>query len=272
MRCCAVLPFTMSVHQASTIMAPFPQALFVGTRPLAARCLRHLIDVVGRSNISAVLTLPKNADRWWRAESAEEVSDVAEAYSIPLISESELVNTDFDLLLCVYWGTIFDDAVLTRPGRRCYNLHTAPLPDYRGSLSYSHAIINGDTHYGATMHRMSYQVDRGDVIGDVRFPILTTDTARSLYDQTVRYSYLLFCQLLEAILLDVCMPVSQVVVTARTGREPRYYSSRSLDAMRVRPDVLPDRPRLETLHRALTFPPRFYPPTWLDEALDRRSY
>lgn len=252
-------------------METIPKIVFVGTRPLAASCLGYLADRVGTDAIKGVLTIPRGTYGWWKNEGKPEVWEVAEAKALPLIDETDLTKLDYDLLFCVYWGTIFKDDVLNRPSMGCFNLHTAPLPDYRGCFSYSHAILNDDTHYGSTFHKMHRRTDHGDIIGWTRFPIETKDTARSLYDKTVQHSFPLFVDVLEKILDRTIKLISQDEISQQTGRMPRYYNNKSLEPFYLKPEVILNIEGLLRLQRALTFPPRFAPPDWLKPMIETQT-
>lgn len=44
------------------------------------------------------------------------------------------------------------------------NVHLAPLPRYRGRHPLHWALINGETEFGLTIHRMSPEIDAGDIL------------------------------------------------------------------------------------------------------------
>ncbi len=60
------------------------------------------------------------------------------------------------------------------------NFHPAPLPEYGGRNVAYHAIMNESENFGATMHYMNEEFDRGDIIECQRFAIEKTDTAGDL--------------------------------------------------------------------------------------------
>jgi methionyl-tRNA formyltransferase len=250
-------------------MTAVESIVFVGTRPLAADCLEHLAGSCKRLGIRirGVVTKPRGSIGWWSKDGRPEVWQVAERLGLPLMSEDALVESDHDVLICVYWATIFSAEILARAKRYNINLHTAPLPEYGGCHSYSHAILNGDTEYGTTLHFMSPRVDRGDIIHVRRLPIFGDDTARTLYDRTIRESLAMFKECLPSILEGSAIGVPQAEICERTGKPSRYYRDDSLEPHRALPREHLSAARAEVIRRALTFPPRFMPPLHVAAAL-----
>ena len=68
-------------------------------------------------------------------------------------------------------------------GRRCYNFHPGILPQYRGSGSFSWSLIKNNTHSGVTLHEIDGDIDHGDIIKIVMWPITPEDTAGTLYNK-----------------------------------------------------------------------------------------
>jgi len=62
------------------------------------------------------------------------------------------------------------------------NIHPAPLPEYGGRNVAYHAIINEETHFGATIHYMNEEFDRGDIIETRKFEFSFGTTAGDLYN------------------------------------------------------------------------------------------
>lgn len=57
------------------------------------------------------------------------------------------------------------------PDRTWINFHPAPLPEYRGRNVAYHAIMNGETEFGATLHYVDKTFDTGDIIDIRKFMI-----------------------------------------------------------------------------------------------------
>jgi len=143
-----------------------------------------------------------------------------------------------DFTISVLWPHIITPEQLAE--RHYLNLHPAPLPEYRGCNSYAHAIINGETEYGVSLHYMNEGVDTGPIIASPRFPILPDDTGKSLYDRAQIEALSMF-ESLWPILKDGLPPATT------QPSEGRYYRRDSLLPYFGSPDP--------TVRRALTFPP-----------------
>lgn len=242
-----------------------PQSiLFVGTRTLSVRCLRFLVETVGRERILGVLTLPKNERGWWsRCEEGPELWEAAETLDLPLLDESALTSSNYDLLLSVLWERIFPPAVLQRPRHGAINLHPAPLPDMRGSATRSQAILSGRTSYGVSLHYMVQRVDEGDLLGVSRFPILPSDTAADLDLRTMQYGYPLFCETWLRLQDGSAVRRPQAEVASRLGIQPQCYKVNSIDTYLQLPETSLSDSEIDRRMRALTFPPKLSPPLWL---------
>jgi methionyl-tRNA formyltransferase len=70
---------------------------------------------------------------------------------------------------------------------RCgaYNMHGSLLPKYRGRVPINWAIIKGERHTGATLHRMVAKPDAGEMVAQQSVPILPDDTALEVFQKVV---------------------------------------------------------------------------------------
>ena len=109
----------------------------------------------------------------------------ATAHRVPCVSSiSELPPAvrleEIDYLFNILSGKILHSDVLRAPRGFCVNFHDGPLPAYAGVNATSWAIFNGETAHGVTWHVMTEEVDAGDVLKQVHFPIGPGETALSL--------------------------------------------------------------------------------------------
>jgi len=66
----------------------------------------------------------------------------------------------------------------------CWNLHKSRLPHYRGMAPNFHALLEGATTVGATLHIVAQRLDAGDILTQVEVSVLKTDTVYSLNRKT----------------------------------------------------------------------------------------
>lgn len=86
-----------------------------------------------------------------------------------------------NVLLSVYYRNIIRENILDTVQWRAMNLHPSLLPDYKGCLSSVHALLNAEEETGYTFHYVTPEVDAGNILLQERMPILSEDTAFSLY-------------------------------------------------------------------------------------------
>ncbi len=72
---------------------------------------------------------------------------------------------------------------LLAAGEVALNFHPGSA-DYPGTGCYNFALYEGAAEYGAVCHHMKAKVDTGDIVREVLFPILPTETVESLKFRT----------------------------------------------------------------------------------------
>ena len=228
----------------------------LGSRPLSHRCLK-LMDQHPEVDVKAVVTYPEDHDGWWDGS----LYDVATDLGYPVVDEADLFDYDLDYLVSTLYFNILDEELLSHPTHGGLNLHQAELPRYRGSNTFSHAIMNARDddywEYGTTFHFMSPEVDAGDIVARNFVDIEETDTSKSLYKKIEDASVELFFEMLPKM-------VSGEVLELRTPQEEfdgesYFYSKESLDGEKhISLDNLSDPDSEAELFdqiRALDFPP-----------------
>lgn len=115
-----------------------------------------------------------------------------------------------------------------------FDLHPGPLPEYRGSFARTHAILNGEKSFGVTVHYLSERVDRGDIIGELQFPVLSSETALSLDTRAQLYGYALFCEVWLRLLDGSVSCRSQDELIAQEKRKACFYPMRKMTAFWIR--------------------------------------
>jgi methionyl-tRNA formyltransferase len=91
-----------------------------------------------------------------------------------------------DWLLCIGCTVILPPRLLALFGGHALNCHPGPLPEYAGLHVHQWAIRNGETEFGATVHRLEPRLDAGPIVASTRFPIRDEDTGFSLFHRTQR--------------------------------------------------------------------------------------
>ncbi len=112
-----------------------------------------------------------------------------------------------DLVISFYNPVIFPADFIEQVRWGVLNIHPGPLPEYRGCHPVEHAVLDGATEFGATLHLCDSGIDTGPIIDEERIPITTLDTARTLWSKVDD---------LAMLLLKRTLP--RVVEAARDGR------------------------------------------------------
>ena len=108
------------------------------------------------------------------------------------------MNLNYDLLISMNY-----DKRITAPLEReipCFNIHLSPLPKYAGYNQFYWAIRNDEKNWGITLHQIVYEFDKGDIAQQITFPISQGETARSLFDKSLKYIPILIDKNIEELL------------------------------------------------------------------------
>jgi len=109
---------------------------------------------------------------------------------------------------------------------RYYNFHPAILPNYAGVNCPSWALINQESEYGVTLHKLVPEVDAGEIIEIRKFPLAPDDTAETLYNKAEKYLFLMFKKWFPLLLSSGPKGIEQ------NRSERRVYKRKDLDAQK----------------------------------------
>ncbi|AOX00349.1 hypothetical protein BJP34_13585 [Moorena producens PAL-8-15-08-1] len=131
----------------------------------------------------------------------------AKEREIPCISFNQnlvdfLSQVPFDYLFSIYNLKILPAEILNLPSRGAINLHNALLPKYGGLYATSWAIFNGENVHGLTWHWMTQGIDEGDIIKQIKLPILESETAFTLNIKCYDAALESFPELIDALAFD----------------------------------------------------------------------
>ncbi len=230
--------------------------VFMGEKPFAAKCLEHLLrkdcEIIG------ICTRKKTENVWWGKQI---IREIAEKNNIPIVGRKEILDLKPEIILSVLYPFVIEEGIL-KPTRyekasnfSC-NLHLAPLPEYKGCNCGSHALMNGDTKYGATLHELTARLDGGRIIDKRYFELELEDTAKTLYEKVCDLGYKIFKDNMKNILSGNV----QFHESYDDGSKP--YPRDSLKNKQI--PKIENRKRVYDFVRALDFPP-FEPAYFLDK-------
>lgn len=96
----------------------------------------------------------------WCREKHITVYDNDMLYSI--LAEGNL--PPFDLAISNTYGRLIKKPVIDHVKGKIFNVHCAPLPEYKGMFVYNWGIFNGETQWTVTAHYVNERFDEGDII------------------------------------------------------------------------------------------------------------
>lgn len=145
-------------------------------------------------------------------------ADVARRHGIPVYRPKNINDRAFltvlsrdiqpDVIVSVAASQIFKKDILNLPRCGCINVHTAPLPRYRGMLPTFWVLLNGEKETAVTVHYMTGKLDDGDIVRQQAVPIAPEDSLDSLIRKTKRIGVEVLLEALEEIEQGavVCQP------------------------------------------------------------------
>lgn len=148
--------------------------------------------------------------------------------------------------------------LLGAPGLEFFNIHNGLVERCRGvsEISVFFALLDGSTHYGATLHRIDSGIDTGPAIAQERFSVSEQDAFRTLMTRSLATCLELF--------QDHCMAIlhREFSYLDLDRSRSKQYSYKTLpEALRFRSG--PSWRRAEDLGPYRAFFPRLA--QWLDE-------
>lgn len=88
-----------------------------------------------------------------------------------IYSYQDKLEGQLDMIYSNIYPQLIKRELLAIPQKGAINFHPAPLPEYRGVFGYNFAIFNEENEYGVSVHKLSGEFDRGDIIEVERFKI-----------------------------------------------------------------------------------------------------
>ena len=162
----------------------------MGTPALAAHILDRMIAANDRRfAVVAVVTQPDEPRGRGMRLTPSEVAAVAARHHLPTLKPRKVRTTEFvaelksfalDLLVVAAYGRILPDDVLAAPRLMPINVHASLLPRHRGAAPIEGAILAGDRETGATIMRITSQMDAGPMLLKRSIAIAPDETQGSL--------------------------------------------------------------------------------------------
>ena len=112
-------------------------------------------------------------------------------FSIPVYNIKKINNQVMDkiqqispdLIISLSATQVFSDKLLNLPGEGCINLHSGPLPYYRGLFPTFWQLFNEEKEIGLTVHFMDKNIDGGKILLQGKVQVSPDDSLFSLLDR-----------------------------------------------------------------------------------------
>ena len=107
---------------------------------------------------------------------------------------------DPGLLVLAGFMRILGSAFVARYAGRMVNIHPSLLPAFTGLDTHQRAIDAGCRVAGATVHRVTADLDLGPILGQAAVPVLPGDTARTLAQRVLAQEHRLYPRVVAELL------------------------------------------------------------------------
>ncbi|MBS4172466.1 methionyl-tRNA formyltransferase [Bacillus sp. FJAT-49736] len=190
--------------------------VFMGTPDFSVPVLERLIQ--DGYNIAAVVTQPDRPVGRKRLLTPPPVKVAAQKYNIPVyqpekikdpVELDKVLSLNPDLVVTAAFGQILPKQLLDAPKYGCINVHASLLPELRGGAPIHYAILQGKEKTGITIMYMAEKLDAGDIISQVKVPILDSDHVGSLHEKLSEAGANLLSETLPKLLKNEITPIKQ---------------------------------------------------------------
>ena len=97
---------------------------------------------------------------------------------------------------------ILTPGFVARYAGRLINIHPSLLPAFTGLHTHQRAIDMGCRFAGATVHRVTTELDHGDILDQAVVPVLPGDTAATLAARVLAQEHLMYPRVVERLIAD----------------------------------------------------------------------
>jgi methionyl-tRNA formyltransferase len=167
--------------------------VFFGTSRFAVPALEKLLASAHR--VMAVVTQPDRPAGRGQEMRGGPVKEVAVVRGAYLFQPENCNEYEFlrelralspDAIVVVAYGQKLGNNILQLPRFYCLNIHPSLLPRYRGPAPVARAILNGDSHAGVCILKVTEKMDAGPLLGVARVPVPPEATTSDLEEELAR--------------------------------------------------------------------------------------
>jgi methionyl-tRNA formyltransferase len=204
--------------------AAFPAGFFDARRIKTTLALYGPLSTAARTVQMAWASVRGGAVHRLFASRGIPVRDIADVNAPEFLDD--LRRLGVDLIVSLNTPQRLKRPILQLPVLGCVNVHFGMLPRYRGLMPVFHALMNGESSFGVTVHVMDEKLDNGDILVQRAVPIEPGDTLDSLYPKGFAAASELLAET-----IDACAR-GALVRHPNSEAEKTYYSYPSKDLIR----------------------------------------
>lgn len=155
------------------------------------------------------------------------IRHIAEAYGIKVMYVNNVNNYNFlehlkkmkiDLIISVAASQKFYNELLNLPTWGCINIHSSPLPKYRGMMPNFWVLYNKEEETAVTIFKMNENLDDGEIILQKKVKIVNNETLDSLIIKTKKLSVKMLIEVIRRI------KESTIMLKPNDRSKASYYS------------------------------------------------
>ncbi len=121
-----------------------------------------------------------------------------EAFDAALMTEVDTHQPD--LVVLAGFMRILTPSFVTHYAGRLINIHPSLLPAFPGLNTHARALEMGCKFAGATVHRVTTELDHGDILAQAVVPVLPNDTSDTLAARVLTQEHLIYPRAVERLL------------------------------------------------------------------------
>jgi folate-dependent phosphoribosylglycinamide formyltransferase PurN len=103
-------------------------------------------------------------------------------------------GTEFDYVISAGWGKIIPPEIIKSANKAALNCHSSYLPDYKGTSVYRYYWAHAESYSGATVHYLTENLDKGDIVAQTKFKIYLFDTPKSILVRASEFTAILIVE------------------------------------------------------------------------------
>lgn len=238
------------------------KVIVFGSIPLATKMLKYFLS---RDGVEVAGVVCERSHVRFRNHYFNEPSvyTVALERGVPVYALNEVAAlaqaTRLTLGFSGRFNRILSKETLQAFERGVVNMHGGPLPAYRGVHGNIHALLNGETTFGAALHFMDEGVDTGDIVGQEYFDVDASDNSYDVFCKTQIAHWNLFTRHIDSILDGTAELIRQADLCAN-GAPVRIHRMKDVEGLKEL-DLSMDRETFVRRVRAFDFPG--HEPCWI---------